>query len=219
MQRPYVQPSGPVTLPEGTLLTVRLQNYIDSRHLQVGDVFVANAARDVFENGVLAIPLGATIEGHVVAVKKPGAFSGDGDIQIELTQLYLSGQPYPLATDVFSTRTPGKGGYSAANTIGGAAFGAILGAAFGGGPGAAVGAVAGGATGAAISSATPGPRSFIPAETLITFHLKSPATVQPVSLDEATRLAASMPRPVLRPRPVYYGPPPGYYGYPYPYYR
>ena len=97
MQRPYVQPSGPVTLPEGTLLTVRLQNYIDSRHLQVGDVFVANAARDVFENGVLALPLGATIEGHVVAVKKPGAFSGDGDIQIELTQLYLSGQPYPLA--------------------------------------------------------------------------------------------------------------------------
>ena len=211
----FVQPTGPVTIPAGTLLTVRLQNFIDARRIKPGDVFVVNAARDVFQNGVLALPLGATLEGHVVAVKKPGAFSGGGDIQVELTQLDLDGQTYPIATDIFSTETPGKGGYSAANTIGGAAFGAILGAAFGGGPGAAVGAVAGGATGAAISSATPAPRSFIPAETLITFHLKSPATIQPVSLDEATRLAASMPRPVLRPRPVYYAPRPVYYGYPY----
>ena len=214
-QRTYVQPSGPVTIPAGTLLTVRLQNFIDARRIKPGEVFVVNAARDVFENGVLAVPVGATLEGHIVAVKKPGAFSGGGDIQVELSQLDLDGQTYPIATDVFSTQTPGKGGYSAANTIGGAAFGAILGAAFGGGPGAAIGAVAGGATGAAVSSATPAPRSFIPAETTITFHLKSPATIQPVSPDEATRLAASMPRPVLRPRPVYYGPRPVYYGYPY----
>jgi hypothetical protein len=214
--RPYV-PSGPVTIPAGTLLTVRLQNFIDARRVQAGDVFIVNAARDVFQDGVLAVPLGATLEGHVVAVKKPGAFSGEGDIQVELSQLDLDGHSYPIATDIFSTKTPGKGGYSAANTIGGAAFGAILGAAIGGGPGAAVGAVAGGAGGAAISTATPAPRSFIPAETLITFHLKSPATIQPVSPDEATRLAASMPRPVLRPRPVYYGPRPVYYGYPYPY--
>jgi hypothetical protein len=214
-QRRYVQPSGPVTIPAGTLLTVRLQNFIDARRIKPGEVFVVNAARDVFENGVLAVPLGATLEGRIVAVKKPGAFSGGGDIQVELSQLDLDGQTYPIATDIFSTQTPGKGGYSAANTIGGAAFGAILGAAFGGGPGAAIGAVAGGATGAAVSSATPAPRSFIPAETLITFHLKSPATIQPVSPDEATRLAASMPRPVLRPRPVYYGPRPVYYGYPY----
>ena len=214
--QPYVVPKGPVTIPAGALLTVRLQNFIDARRIQPGDSFVVNAARDVFQDGVLAIPLGATLEGLVVAVKKPGAFSGGGDIQVELSQLDLDGHSYPIATDMFSTETPGKGGRSAANTIGGTAFGAILGAAVGGGPGAAIGAVAGGATGAAISTAEPGPRSFIPAETLITFHLKSPVTLQPVSPQEATRLAASMPRPVLRPR-VVYGPPPGYY--PGPYYR
>ena len=212
----YVVPKGPVTIPQGALLTVRLQNFIDARRIQPGDTFVVNAARDVFQDGVLAIPLGATLEGRIVAVKKPGAFSGGGDIQVELSQLDLDGHSYPIATDMFSTETPGKGGRSAANTIGGTAFGAILGAAVGGGPGAAIGAVAGGATGAAISTAEPGPRSFIPAETLITFHLKSPVTIQPVSPQEATRLAASMPRPVLRPR-VVYGPPPGYY--PGPYYR
>jgi len=212
----YVQSKGPVTVPAGTLVTVRLQNAIDAHRVQEGDSFVVNVSRDVFQDGVLALPFGATLEGKVVHVKKPGAFAGAGDIQLTLTQLDLDGHSYPLVSDIFSTETPGKGGYSAANTIGGAAFGAILGAAFGGGTGAAVGAVAGGATGAAVSSATPAPRSFIPAETMITFHLKDPLTLQPVSQGEATRLAATMPRqnPVLQPRRVYYPyPAPVYYPY------
>lgn len=213
----FVQPKGPVTIPAGALVTVRLQNPIDARRTKEGDMFVVNVSRDVFQDGVLALPVGATLEGKVVAVKKPGAFAGGGYIQLALTQLDLDGHSYPLASDIYSTVTPGKGGYSAANTIGGAAFGAILGAAVGGGSGAAIGAVAGGGTGAAVSSLTPPPRTFIPAETMITFHLTSPLTVQPVSYQEATRLAATMPnqRPVvLQPRRVFYGPP-GYYGGPY----
>jgi len=211
----YVMPKGPVTIDPGTLLTVRLENAIDARHLQAGDTFITNVSRDVFKDGTLAIPRGATLEGKVVAVKKPGAFAGGGYIQLQLTQLDLDGHSYPLVSDIFSTETPGKGGQSAANTIGGAAFGALLGAAVGGGPGAAVGAFAGGGAGAAISTATPAPRTYIPAEAMITFHLKDPITVQPVSLEEATRLAASVPnpRPVLQPRPVYIRP--AYYPYPY----
>jgi len=214
----FVQPKGPVTVPAGSLVTVRLQNAIDAHHLEPGDTFIVNVSRDVFQDGVLALPLGATMEGKVVDVKKPGAFSGGGFIQLQLTQLDLDGHSYPLASDIFSTETPGKGARSAANTIGGAAFGALLGAAVGGGSGAAIGAVAGGGTGAALSAASPAPRTFIPAETMITFHLKSPLTLQPVSYEEATRLAASMPqaRPVvLQPRRAYLPPPPGYYPYPY----
>lgn len=213
----YVQPKGPVTIPAGALVTVRLQNPIDARRTKDGDMFVVNVSRDVFQDGVLALPIGATLEGRIVAVKKPGAFAGGGYIQLQLTQLDLDGHSYPLTSDIYSTVTPGKGGYSAANTIGGAAFGAILGAAVGGGPGAAIGAVAGGGTGAAISSATPAPRTFIPGETMITFHLSTPLTVQPVSYQEATRLAATVQnRPVvLQPRRPYYMAPPGYYPGPY----
>jgi hypothetical protein len=213
----YVQPKGPVTVPAGALLTVRLQNAIDARHLEAGDTFITNVSRDVFQDGVLALPLGATLEGKVVAVKKPGAFSGGGYIQLQLTQLDLDGHSYPVVSDVFATATPGKGGQSAANTIGGAAFGALLGAAVGGGPGAAIGAVAGGGAGAAVSTASPAPRTFIPAEAMITFHLQQPITIQPVSYEDATRLAASMPNahPVLQPRRAYFPPPPGYYPPPY----
>jgi hypothetical protein len=68
----------------------------------------------------------------------------------------------------------------------------------------------------------------MPPETLLTFHLKAPLTVNPVSLAEVQQLQASVtpPRPPVRPRPPYpYGyyppppPPPGYYYYPYRYWR
>jgi hypothetical protein len=97
----------------------------------------------------------------------------------------------------------------------------VIGAIAGGGVGAGIGAAAGGASGAALSGASRGPRLDLPAEAVLEFHLQAPLTVQPVSYDEATRLAASAPpdRQVLRPRPAYYAYPvrPYPYGYPYPY--
>jgi hypothetical protein len=63
----------------------------------------------------------------------------------------------------------------------------------------------------------------MPPETLLTFHLKEPLTINPISLSEVQQLQASVaPRRVARPRPPYpyYGyppppPPPGYYPYRY----
>jgi hypothetical protein len=99
----------------------------------------------------------------------------------------------------------------------------VIGAIVGRGPGAAIGAVAGGATGAAASAATSGPHLIIPAEAVVNFHLAQPVTVQPVSYQEARRLAsadrARYPRLQQRagyPYPAYPPPPPPYY-YPYPY--
>ena len=67
----------------------------------------------------------------------------------------------------------------------------------------------------------PGPHAWIPAEALVTFHLNTPLTVDPVSQEEAQRLATGLypggPTLYHRPYygrpygPVYYGPPPVYY--------
>ena len=112
------------------------------------------------------------------------------------------------------------------NTVGGTALGAAIGAIAGGGPGAAIGAVAGAGVGLGASAATPGPRSVVPPESVLTFHLTTPATVQPVSYQEANQLEASSAPPSRRypgPGPYGYGPPPAGYappppGYaPYPY--
>jgi hypothetical protein len=214
---PPPQPvSGPVTVPAGTLLQIRLSEPLDLAKLQDGQVFQATAASDVFEGNVLAIPRGAVLEGTVVHVKKPSGLGGNAELQLQVTSLNLGGNAYPLATDIWANKGPNKAGYTAGNTVGGAAIGAIIGGLIGRGPGAAVGAVAGGVTGLAASGATSGPRLYLPAESLLNFHLADAVTVQPVSWQEARRLAQNVPR--LQRRPVYMGYPRPYpYGYPYRY--
>ena len=212
-------PAAPVTLPAGTILRVRTVDPLDSRRVQQGAIFDVVAAQDIFENGVLAVPRGAAFQGQVLGVKKAGVFRGSAGMALQLTNLNLSGRAYPLATDVFASDTRGKGGYTAANTVGAAAIGAIIGAAAGGGPGAAIGAVAGGAGGAGISAATPSPREVLPPETLLVFHLAAPVTVAPVSYQEAQRLATATERrqPIDSRLNTRYGyptpPPPSLYPY------
>jgi hypothetical protein len=211
---PPYQNSGPVTIPAGTLLQIRVSEPLDITRLQDGAVFQATAASDVFEGNVLAIPRGAVLEGTVVKVKKPGALGGSGELQLQITSVNLSGKAYPVVSDIWSNKGPNKAGYTAGNTVGGAAVGAIIGGILGRGAGAAVGAAVGGGAGLAASAGTNGPRLYLPAESLLNFHLSSPVTVQPVSWQEAQRLAQSVPQ--LQRRPVYMAPPYPY-GYPYPY--
>ncbi|ACO32000.1 MAG TPA: BON domain-containing protein [Acidobacterium sp.] len=230
-QRPgrgeYIPPeqpvSGPVTVPANTVLQIRTVEPLDSAQLLQGQIFDATAANDVYVGNVLAIPRGAQMEGKVVRLKKAGPLGGNTLLALKLTGLNMGGQFYPLDTDMWWNRGPNKAGYTAGNTIAGSAFGAVLGGLIGGGTGAAIGAGAGAVGGMGASAATNGPHVILPSETVLAFHLARPVTVQPVSWQEAQRLAASTPR--LQQRPVYrrpYAQPylypyPNAYAYPYPY--
>jgi hypothetical protein len=217
-------PSGPVTIPTGTLVRVRLSETLDTSHLKSGTFFQATVATDVYQGGVLAIPRGAVLQGQVVEAKNAGPLGGSAQLELQLTGINLEGKIFPIATDVWSNKGPNKAGYTAANTVGGAAVGALIGGIIGRGAGAAIGAGVGGAAGLGASSATNGPRLILPAESQVDFHLTAPATVQPVSMQEAQRLAAAstpqQPRLVVRPAPMYVPAPYPYpyYAYPYPYY-
>ncbi len=211
-------PSGPVTIPAGTLLRVRLSEPLDTSRVKSGTFFEATAAVDVYQNGALAIPRGAVIQGEVVLSKKAGDLGGSPELQLQLTGVNLEGKVFPLTTDIWSTKGPNKAGYTVGNTAGVAGLGAIIGGIAGGGAGAAIGAGIGAVGGLATSAATHGPRLILPPEAQVDFRLTGPATVQPVSWQEAQRLAASVPQLVRRqtyavPRPYPYP----YYGYPYPY--
>uniref|UniRef100_A0A7V4XQG8 BON domain-containing protein n=1 Tax=Acidobacterium capsulatum TaxID=33075 RepID=A0A7V4XQG8_9BACT len=221
---PPEQPaSGPVTVPAHTVLEIRTVEPLDTAQLLQGQLFDATAANDVYVGNVLAIPRGAAIEGKVVRLKKAGPLGGRTLVALKLTGLNLGGQFYRLDTDMWWNRGPNKAGYTAGNTIAGSAFGAVLGGLFGGGPGAAIGAGVGAVGGMGASAATNGPRVILPSETVLAFHLARPVTVQPVSWQEAQRLAASTPRLQQRPayrRPYaqpYLYPYPNAYAYPYPY--
>ncbi|WP_348264756.1 BON domain-containing protein [Telmatobacter sp. DSM 110680] len=190
----YSLPRGPVTIPQGTLIQVRTNEPVNSKRAKDGEPIQFTVIQDVTFGGVLAIPRGATVHGVIAEVKRSekGSLTGSNELALELTSLDLMGQSYPLQSDMFKVKGPGKGGRSAGNVVGGALIGAIIGGAIGGGEGAAVGAVAGGGTGAAASAASSGPGVWIPAEALVSFHLATPITVEPVSQQEAMRLAQGL---------------------------
>jgi hypothetical protein len=219
--RPSIQaddaPRNPVTIPEGTLLQVRTSEPVSSKRAAEGTPIEFTVIRDVTFGGVLAIPRGATAHGVVTEVKQAGALKGSPVLALKLTSLDLGGQNYPLDSDQFKVKGPGKGGQTANNVIGGALLGAIIGGIADRGMGAAIGAGAGAAAGTAASAASSGPGVWIPAEALVDFHLSKPLTVTPVSAREASRLAQGLyPGGPSLYRRAYapYGYP---YGRPYPY--
>ena len=224
----YEAPKGPVTIPQGTLLQLRTSEPVGSKHAKDGEPVQFTVIQDVAFGGVLAIPRGATVHGVVSEVKKVGSgdLGGSSELALRLTSLDLGGQTYPLDTDQFKVKGPNKAGQTVSNGVGGAILGAIIGGAIGRGEGAAIGAGAGAAAGVGASAASPGPNVWIPAEALVSFHLKTPLTVTPVNAQEAARLAQGLypGGPNLYRRGYYpYGSPYvagyPYYGYPPVYYR
>ena len=224
-QAPAYQPArGPVTIPAGTLLQVRTSEPVDSKRAKDGEPVQFTVIQDVVAGGYLAIPRGATVHGVVTEVKNEdsGHLAGSSVLALALTSLDLGGQSYPLDTNQFRVKGPNKAGQTASNAVGGALIGAIIGCAVGRGPGCAIGAGVGAAGGTAASAASGGPRVWIPAEALVTFHINAPLTVNPVSPQEAARLAQGLyPGGPSLYRRGPYGP--GYYagygyaGYPYGY--
>ena len=208
-------PKGPVTVPQDTLLLVRTSEPVNSKSATDGQPVQFMVIQSINIGGVIAIPRGAIVHGEVTEVKQAGDLKGRPELALKLTSLDLGGQNYPLDSEQFKVKGPGKGGRSANNMVGGTVMGTIVGCIVGRGIGCAVGAGAGLAAGTAASAATPGPNVWIPSEARLDFHLKTPLTVTPVSAQEAARLAQGLypGGPNLYRRDNY-----GSYGYPQVYY-
>lgn len=215
-------PKAPVTLAQGTLLQLRTNEPVNSKRAKDGEPVQFTVIQDIFIGNVLAIPRGATARGVVTEVKQAGDLKGSPVLGLKLTSLDMGGQNYPLDSDQFKVKGPGKGGYTAHNIVGGTMMGTIIGCAVRGPLGCGVGAGVGLAAGTAASAATPGPGVWIPAEARVDFHLSTPLTVTPVSAQEAARMAQGLypgGPSLYRRGNGPYGQPYAYYGYPPVYYR
>jgi hypothetical protein len=216
-QRPYVAQRGgdAVVVPSGSMLRVRVNQGMDSKHTVPGTVFDAVVLNDVVAGGSIAIPRGASVKGTVVEVHKAGDFKGKGELKLQLTQIDLGGRTYPLVTDVWFHQGADKTGNTVGNTVGLGAMGALIGAVAGGGVGAAVGAGVGGVAGLGVSSVSGKGEAVLPSEGIVMFHLTQPTDVTTVSQAELNRLASGIPiggQPQMQRRYGYPPPPPPYYG-------
>jgi hypothetical protein len=173
-------------------LQLRTSEALDTKRAKDGTSVQFTVIRDVAIGGVLAIPKGATVHGVVTESKKAGDLGGSAELALRLTSLDLGGHSYDLDTDQFKVKGPNKANQTVGNAVGGGILGTIIGCAVGRGVGCAVGAGAGVAAGVGASAASGGPRAWIPAEALVTFHINTPVTVDPVSSQEAARLAEGL---------------------------
>jgi len=168
----------PISIPAGTVITVRTAQQLGSKISQSGDSFTATVARPVEVGGAVVIPDGATATGTVVAAHPLGRFKGGALLRLTLNSVTINGQNTPINTASFARSEKGKGKRTATMIGGGAGLGALIGGLAGGGKGAAIGALAGAGAGTAGTAFTGNKEIVIPAEYALSFKLTKPVEVQ-----------------------------------------
>ena len=167
-----------VTVASGESIPVRMTQTLDSASTQPDTTFSGVVAADIMVDGLVAIPAGATVSGHVDDVKDAAHFKGSSLLTVSLVGITRRGEHLEVSSEPYTVSGKGRGANTAEKTAGGAAVGAILGGIFGGGKGAAIGAAAGGGAGAGANAITRGQQVQIESETVVRFHLSAPITVK-----------------------------------------
>lgn len=168
----------PVTIPEGTIISVSLGETLGSKTSHAGDKFTATMAAPVEVDGKVIIPAGAAVSGTVTEAKAAGRFKGGAVLALRLDTVTVKGHEHSIKTALFTQASKGKGKRSAAMIGGGAGGGAIIGALAGGGKGAAIGAAVGAAAGTAGAGLTGNRDITLPVETKLSFKLLEPLEVK-----------------------------------------
>ncbi len=165
-------------VPAGTVITVRISQYLSSNQNQPGDGFSAELQQPLVVDGWVVARRGQTVLGRVVVARKAGRIKGTSELGVELSTLVLvDGQQVPIRTQLMQT-SAGSAHREEATAVGGATgMGAIIGAAADGGKGAAIGAAAGAGAGLAGILLTRGRPTEILPETVLTFQLEYPVTI------------------------------------------
>jgi hypothetical protein len=130
-----------ITLPEGTVISVRIADKVNSNHNQTGDIFTGTVDPSVLVDNHVVIPRGTEAHLRMVEDKKGGHLHGKAEVQLELISLVIDGKKIDADSEVvrnkkgaLSTKTkagvkPGAVGAAevaaSVNPVGAASMGAI----------------------------------------------------------------------------------------------
>ena len=174
-------------IDQGTQLSVRLIDPIDSEKNQTGDTFHATLNAPLTSDGEEAVPAGVEVVGHLADVKSAGKFAGQSVVVLQLDSLSSGGKTYNIQTDQYRKQGSSRGKNTAEKVGGGAVIGSIIGALAGGGKGAAIGAAAGAGVGGGVQAAGKSQQIKLPSETVLNFTLQAPVTVVQAPKPDANR--------------------------------
>jgi len=167
----------PNTIPAGTELQVRINDYISSEKAQPGDRFTGSLVVPVYINNSFSYPQGSMVEGRIIAIKDSGHLSNPGEMELVVESIRINDTSSVLNVNTVIVRGGSHTGSNVGKIGGGAALGAIIGAAVGGGKGAAIGAGAGAGAGTATAAATGKKPAIVDTETVLRFTLNTDALV------------------------------------------
>jgi hypothetical protein len=153
---------GPLVIPAGTVVAVRLSDPVDSSMNQVGDKFAASVDAAVNVSGTEAIPAGADASLSLINLAV-APIAERTDVQLQLVSLSINGTDYTPRSSVFEKQSIER---SKKKMIAGAAIGATIGGIFGHN-----------AAGGAASGAAKPYIVVIPAQTRIKFTLRRSITL------------------------------------------
>src|SRR5712664_1661213 len=223
-------PPATLTVPAGTILLIRINEYLSSDRNRIGDQFTAVLENPIVVNGWVVARRGQMLLGQVKEARKAGRLKGTSELGIELTDMtVVDGRQVPIYTELWKGSGGTSHGQDAATIGTTTGLGALIGAAADWGTGAAIGAGAGAAAGMGAVLLTRGHPTILEPESQLSFRLLDPIRVdttqsqqafQPVTQQDIDggRVDRRGPRHVAGgyPAPVYY--PCGYYGpcYAYP---
>ncbi|HET7185512.1 MAG TPA: BON domain-containing protein [Terriglobales bacterium] len=173
-----------VTVPEGTIVAIRLVDPINTAQAHAGDTFRATVSSPVMVGDETVIPADADVEGQIVNAASAGHFTGQSALALTLSRLRMGGKTYTLRTNQYDKQGSSRGKRTAATVGGGAALGAIIGGIAGGGKGAAIGAGVGAGAGTGVQAATKGQQIELPSETVLNFRLESALNVTPAATSD-----------------------------------
>ncbi len=170
-----------VTIPEGSIVTIRTIDAIDSSTNSTGQSFRASLEAPVVVNDRVVLPRGLNVKLKLVQADSAGKFSGRSELTVCLDTVTYQGKTYSLETSDVKQQGSSRGKRSAAVIGGGAVLGALIGGLAGGGKGAAIGAGVGAGGGTAVQATTMGQQVKIPSETRLDFtlHAAVPVTYLP----------------------------------------
>src|SRR5882724_7623113 len=163
----------PITLPEGTVIPVRIADDVSSKHDRPGELFSGTVDPSVLINDIVVIPRGTEAHIRMVHRKKGGHIHGKAEVTLELVSLIMNGQRFEVDSDV---RTKKKGAASAKSSAIAKKRESSGGAAAVGGDPAAAGPVI-----AAFTAA----KAEVKAGSRIEFRLESPFTFEKPSINNS----------------------------------
>ena len=174
---PAPKPPELVSVPSGTVVTIRMIDNIDSSRNRPGEEFTASLDAPLVVGDRVVASRGADARVRLINAESAGHISGRSELQLELVGLTVRGKTYATESGYYEQHGASRGQRSAETIGGGAIMGALIGGLLGRGKGAAIGSGVGAGAGTVAQASTQGQHVKIPSETRLDFTLKQPLVV------------------------------------------